>query len=212
MRSPTVFPDAERLAAAAATIVADALRATPALRLVLAGGNTPQRCYTLLAGMGLGWSRVTVLFGDERCLPPLDPETNYQIANQSLLRIACPATVHRIPGELGPEAAAMAYEPIVAAGPLDLVLLGIGTDGHAASLFPDNPALRASGNVVGVHNAAKPPPERVSLTLGALRGAKRVVILAAGADKKDAVRKAFAGQVPAGMIDHAEWLVTADAR
>jgi len=212
MRSPTVFPDAERLAAAAATIVADALRATPALRLVLAGGNTPQRCYTLLAGMGLGWSRVTVLFGDERCLPPLDPETNYQIANQSLLRIACPATVHRIPGELGPEAAAMAYEPIVAAGPLDLVLLGIGTDGHAASLFPDNPALRASGNVVGVHNAAKPPPERVSLTLGALRGAKRVVILAAGADKKDAVRKAFAGEVPAGMIDHAEWLVTADAR
>ena len=212
MRSPTVFPDAERLAAAAATIVADALRATPALRLVLAGGNTPQRCYTLLAGMGLGWSRVTVLFGDERCLPPLDPETNYQLANRSLLRIACPATVHRIPGELGPEAAAMAYEPIVAAGPLDLVLLGIGTDGHAASLFPDNPALRASGNVVGVRNAAKPPPERVSLTLGALRGAKRVVILAAGADKKDAVRKAFAGQVPAGMIDHAEWLVTADAR
>jgi 6-phosphogluconolactonase len=63
-----------------------------------------------------------------------------------------------------------------------------------------------------VRGAAKPPPERVSLTLGALRGAKRVVILAAGADKKDAVRKAFAGTVPAGMIDHAEWLVTADAR
>ena len=212
MRSPTVFSDAEQLAAAAADIVAGTLRSTPALRLALAGGNTPKRCYTILAGMKLSWSRVTVLFGDERCLPPLDPETNYQIANESLLRVACPATVHRIPGELGPEAAATAYEPIVAAGPLDLVLLGIGTDGHTASLFPGNAALGASGLVVGVRGAAKPPPQRVSLTLGALRGAKRVVILAAGADKKDAVRKAFAGEVPAGMIEHAEWLVTADAR
>jgi 6-phosphogluconolactonase len=212
MRSPTVFPDPEQLASAAAAIVAGALRSSPALRLVLAGGNTPKRCYTVLAGMGLSWSRVTVLFGDERCLPPLDPETNYQLANESLLRVACPATVHRIPGELGPEAAAEAYEPIIAAGPLDLVLLGIGTDGHTASLFPGNRALRATGSVVGVRDAAKPPPERVSLTLGALRAAKRVVILAAGADKKDAVRKAFAGEVPAGMIEHAEWLVTADAR
>jgi 6-phosphogluconolactonase len=212
MRSPIVYPDAEQLAAAAATLVADALRSSPTLRLVLAGGNTPKRCYTLLAAMGLSWARATVLFGDERCLPPLDPETNYQIANESLLRIACPATVHRIPGELGPEKAAAFYEPVVAARPLDLVLLGIGTDGHTASLFPGNPALRATGLVVGVRNAAKPPPERVSLTFRALRDAKRVVILAAGADKKDAVRKAFAGEVPAGMIDRAEWLVTADAR
>jgi 6-phosphogluconolactonase len=212
MRSPTVFSDADQLAAAAAAIVAGALRSSPTLRLVLAGGTTPRRCYTILARMDLSWSRVTVLFGDERCLPPLDPETNYQMANDALLRFACPATVHRIPGELGPEAAAAAYEPIVAAGPLDLVLLGIGTDGHTASLFPGNVALGASGNVVGVHGAAKPPPERVSLTLGALRGANRVVILAAGADKKDAVGRAFAGEVPAGMIEHAEWLVTADAR
>ncbi|HEV2249400.1 MAG TPA: 6-phosphogluconolactonase [Candidatus Limnocylindria bacterium] len=212
MRSPTVFPDAERLAAAAATIVAETLRSTPTLRLVLAGGNTPKRCYALLAGMGLEWSRVTVLFGDERCLPPLDPETNYRSANETLLRIACPATVHRIPGELGPDEAAAAYEPVVAAGPLDLVLLGIGTDGHTASLFPNDPALRAAGYVAGVRDAPKPPPERVTMTLRALRGAKRVVILAAGADKRDAVRKAFAGAAPAGMIEHAEWLVTADAR
>jgi 6-phosphogluconolactonase len=128
------------------------------------------------------------------------------------LRTACPATVHRIPGELGPEEAAAAYEPIVAAAPLDLVLLGIGTDGHTASLFPGNAALAATGYVVGVRNAAKPPPERVSLTFRALREAKRVVILAAGADKKDAVRRAFMGEVPAGMIERAEWLVTADAR
>lgn len=211
MRLPTVYPDAERLAAAAAMIVAETLRSSSAVRLALAGGTTPKRCYTLLAAMELPWGRATVLFGDERCLPPLDPETNYQIANDALLRIACPATVHRIPGELGPEEAAMAYEPIVAAAPCDLVLLGIGPDGHTASLFPGNDALRATGYVAGVRNAAKPPPERVTFTLRALRQAKRVVILAVGADNKDAVRRAFAREVPAGMIDHAEWLVTADA-
>ncbi|HAF10624.1 MAG TPA: 6-phosphogluconolactonase [Chloroflexi bacterium] len=207
-----MYPDAERLAVAAATIVAETLRSSPALRLVLAGGTTPKRCYMLLAAMGLSWARATVLFGDERCLPPLDPETNFQIASKALLRTVCPATVHRIPGELGPDEAAAAYEPIVAAAPLDLVLLGIGIDGHTASLFPGNDALRATGYVAGVRNAAKPPPERVTLTLRALHEAKRVVILAAGADKKDAVRRAFAGEVPAGMIDRAEWLVTADAR
>ena len=212
MRPPTVYADAERLAVAAAAIVADAVRSAAPLRLVLAGGTTPKRCYTLLAAMDLSWARVTALFGDERCLPPLDPETNFRIATDALLRTACPATVHRIPAELGPDEAAAAYEPIVAAAPLDLVLLGVGRDGHTASLFPGNPALRATGYVVGVRNAAKPPPERVSLTLRALRGAKRVVILAAGADKKEALRRAFAGEVPAGMIEHAEWLVTADAR
>ena len=212
MRPPTVYPDGERLAAAAAAIVAEAVRSAAPLRLVLAGGSTPKRCYALLAAMDLSWAHVTALFGDERCLPPLDPDSNYRLAADALLNTACPATVHRIPAELGPDDAAAAYEPIVAAAPLDLVLLGIGPDGHTASLFPGNPALRATGYVVGVRNAAKPPPDRVSLTLRALRGAKRVVILAAGADKKDAVRKAFAGEVPAGMIEHAEWLVTADAR
>ncbi|MEA2660842.1 MAG: 6-phosphogluconolactonase [Chloroflexota bacterium] len=211
MRPPTVHPDAERLAAAAAAIVADSLRSATALRLVLAGGTTPTRAYQLLAAMELPWGRATVLFGDERCLPPLHPESNYHSATEALLRVACPATVHRIPAELGPDVAAAAYEPIVAAAPCDLVLLGIGTDGHTASLFPGNPALRATGYVAGVRNAAKPPPERVTLTLRALREARRVVILAAGADKKDAVRRAFAGEVPAGMIDHAEWLITADA-
>ena len=99
----------------------------------------------------------------------------------------------------------------MSAAPLDLVLLGIGTDGHTASLFPGNDALRATGWVTGVRNATKPPPERVSLTFRALRGARRVVVLAAGADKKDAVRRALAGELPAGMIEHAEFLITKDA-
>jgi 6-phosphogluconolactonase len=210
-RGSIIYPDAERLAIAAASIVADAVRPARPLRLVLAGGTTPLRAYALLAGMQLPWGHVTVLFGDERCLPADHPETNFNLADGSLLRVARAANVHRIAGELGPDEAAAAYEPIVSAAPLDLVLLGIGTDGHTASLFPDNDALRATGWAVGVRNATKPPPERVSLTLRALRGAKRVVILASGGDKKDAVRTALTGKLPAGMIEQAEFLITADA-
>jgi 6-phosphogluconolactonase len=212
MKSLTVLPDAERVAEAAARIVADSLRASDGLRLVLAGGTTPLRCYALLAGMtDLAWGRATVLFGDERCVPPQHPDSNFRVVDEVLLRRVCPASVHRIPAELGVEEAAARYEPIVAAAPLDLVLLGLGQDGHTASLFPGNAALGAAGHVAPVHGAPKPPPDRVTLTLRALNEAKRIVVLVSGADKKDAVRRAKAREAPAGLVDRAEWLVTADA-
>jgi 6-phosphogluconolactonase len=210
-RALKVFETSDQLAAAAAAIVAQTLRAAAQTRLVLAGGSTPLRCYELLSEMRLAWGRVTVLFGDERCVPPSDPESNFRVAADSLLNRVIPASVHRIPAELGPEQAAAAYEPVVAAGSLDLVLLGIGPDGHTASLFPDHPALQAGGLVVGVRQAPKPPPERVSLTLSSLREARRVLMLVSGPDKADAVRRARSGEVPAGMIPRAEWLVTRDA-
>lgn len=208
---PRAFPDAEALASEAARIVADGIRSARALRLVLAGGTTPLRCYQILAGMALPWGRVRVLFGDERCVPPTHPESNYRMVVDALLARVAPASVHRVPAELGAEEAATLYEPVVAEAPLDLVLLGIGPDGHTASLFPGSPALRAAGLVVAVHGAPKPPPDRVSLTLRALRAGKRVLILAAGAEKREALRRALAGEVPAGMIPRAEWLVTQDA-
>ncbi len=210
MSSPRVFPDAEALAVAAADVVAETIRSARSTRLVLAGGSTPRRCYEILAARELPWGRVTVLFGDERCAPPIDPDSNYRMAAETLLARVSPASVHRIPGELGAEEGAVLYEPAVAAGPLDLVLLGIGPDGHTASLFPEHAALRAPGLVAPVHGAPKPPPDRITLTLGALRSARRVLMLAAGADKRDAVRRAFAGLVPAGMIPNAQWLVTSE--
>ncbi len=161
--------------------------------------------------MELPWGRVTIFFGDERCVPPLDAESNFAMAQQALLRHAAPASVHRMAGELGPEAAAARYEPLVAAAPLDLVLLGIGPDGHTASLFPGNAALAATTHVAPVFGSPKPPPERVTLTLRTLREAKRVIVLVSGNDKAEAVRRAFAGEVPAGMIPGSEWLVTRDA-
>jgi 6-phosphogluconolactonase len=179
--------------------------------LVLAGGSTPHRTYQLLQP-GPAWARVTALFGDERCVPPMDSESNYRMAFQDLLGRVHPAGVHRVPGELGAEEAARRYEEVVGAySPLDLVLLGMGPDGHTASLFPGAPELAAEGLVTAVHNAPKPPPDRVSLTLPALRAARRVVFLVTGGDKAEAMAMAARREVPSGMIPGAEYLLDREA-
>ena len=202
-----VLADASAVAQAAASAVRDAL-AGGARTLVLAGGTTPAAAYRELAGMEVAWGRVTVLFGDERCVPPGDPASNYRMARETLLSRVDPASVHRMPAELGPDEGAAAYSGVVAAlEPLDVVLLGVGEDGHTASLFPGNPALEASGLVVGVRGAPKPPADRVSLTLRALRAAHMVLVLATGAGKAEAVRLAREGTVPSGMIEQGRWLL-----
>lgn len=203
-----VLATPEDVARAGADQVAAAL-ADGARTLVLAGGTTPEKCYELLAERSdVRWGRVTVLFGDERCVAPDDAESNYRMAREKLLDRVSPASVHRIAGELGPDEAAAAYDSIVAGlAPLDVVLLGLGEDGHTASLFPGHPELEATGWAVAVRNSPKPPPERVSLTLPALRGARLVMFLATGAGKADAVAKARRGEVPSGMIANAKWLI-----
>ena len=203
----TVLATAEEVAAAAAAEIAEALR-DGARTLVLTGGTTPKRCYELLAELDVQWGRVAVLFGDERCVPPDHPDSNYRMAKETLLDRVLPATVFRIPAELGPEEGADEYAEVVAnAAPLDFVLLGVGEDGHVASLFPGHPALQADGLTVGIHDSPKPPPERVSLTLEAIRDAGRVMIMATGKGKADAVALARRGESPSGMIAGARWLI-----
>jgi 6-phosphogluconolactonase len=203
----TVLATAEDVAEDAAADIAEALR-DGARTLVLTGGTTPQRCYELLADLDVEWGRVAVLFGDERCVPPTDPDSNYRMVKQLLLDKVSPATVYRMPAELGPDVGADEYAQVIElVAPLDLVILGVGEDGHVASLFPGHPALKAEGLTIGIHDSPKPPPERVTLTLEAIRDAGRVIILATGAGKADAVARAKRGEVPAGMIDGAEWLI-----
>lgn len=202
-----VLADAEAVAVAAADLIGEAIEST-ARTLVVAGGSSPKRAYQLLAERPLAWGRVSVLFGDERCVPPSDPESNYRMAKEALLDRVHPGSVHRMPAELGAEEGAELYDRVVRGlSPLDLVLLGMGPDGHTASLFPGHPALDAPGCAVAVHGAPKPPPDRVSLTLGALREARRVVFLITGDDKAEALTRAQRGVVPAGMIAGAEFLV-----
>ena len=202
-----VLETPEDVAESAAAEIAAAL-GEGARTLVLAGGNTPKRAYELLTHADIRWGRVTVLFGDERCVAPDHPDSNYRLARETLLDKVAPGSVHRIAGELGPDEAAELYSRIVASlAPLDVVLLGAGEDGHTASLFPGHPEVQMQGWAVGVRNAPKPPPDRVSLTLPALQGARRVIILATGAGKADAVAKAKRGEVPSGMIANARWLI-----
>ena len=209
----TVFETAEEVAAAAAGEIAAAIGSGAARTVVLAGGSTPRQAYELLADIpGVAWGRVTILFGDERCVPANHADSNYRMAREALLDRVAPATVHRMPAELGPDEGAELYSPIVASlAPLDFVLLGVGEDGHTASLFPGHPALDAKGWALGIHDSPKPPPERVTLTLPVLRAARRVLILATGAGKADAVAKAKRGEVPSGMIAGARWLIDREA-
>jgi 6-phosphogluconolactonase len=203
----TVFESPEDVAASAAAEVAQALR-EGARSLVLAGGSTPRRCHELLSEMEVEWGRVTILFGDERCVRPDHPDSNYLMARESLLDRVSPATVYRMPAELGPDEGAEMYAHVVGmVGRLDVVMLGVGEDGHTASLFPGHPALEAPGLAVGIRDSPKPPPQRVTLTLNALKAARRVIIVATGAGKADAVARAKRHEVPSGMIGGARWFI-----
>jgi 6-phosphogluconolactonase len=203
----TVLATAEEVAEAAAAEIAETLR-DGARSLVLTGGTSPRRCYELLSELDLEWGRVSVFFGDERCVPPLDLESNYRMAKESLLERVHPATVYRIPAELGPDEGADLYAEVVANNaPFDIVLLGVGEDGHVNSLFPGHPALEAKGLTAGIHDSPKPPPQRVTMTFEAIRDAGSVIIIATGAGKAQAVAMARRGQTPSGMITGARWLI-----
>lgn len=202
-----VLSSAEEVAESAAGEIAAALSGAGG-SLVLTGGTSPLRTYELLAERDVPWGRVSILFGDERCVAPLDPESNYAMAKGSLLDRVNPATVYRIPGELGPDQGAEEYAKVVAAAaPFDVVLLGVGEDGHVNSLFPGHPALRSTALTLGIHDSPKPPPERVTMTFEAIRDARRILIIATGAGKAEAVAAARRGETPSGMIANARWLI-----
>ncbi len=183
---------AQRILAAAARAITE----RGVFRIVLAGGRTPEAAYRLLVGADTDWSRWEIFFGDERCLPVDDAERNSRMAAQVWLdQVAIDQTrVHPIPAEQGAEAAAQAYaEQVQAAMPFDMVLLGMGEDGHTASLFPDQQHPDEEP-VHAVHNAPKPPPDRVSLSRQTLSDAREVLILVTGGGKGDAVRAWKAGE------------------
>jgi 6-phosphogluconolactonase len=199
--SISVAATAEEAAGEAAKRLAEAIREAHGRRgtahVSLAGGATPRRAYELLAGTVADWAEVEIWFGDERAVGPDDPDSNYRMVAETLLagHPHPPPRVNRIEGERGAEEAAEAYEaalqerlPTEGGTPvLDLALQGLGPDGHTASLFPGSPALDAPGLCAAVHDAPKPPPDRITLTLRALRAARSVVFLVTGAEKAAAV-------------------------
>jgi 6-phosphogluconolactonase len=200
------------------------------LVLALSGGSTPQRLFRLLAvepyRTGLPWRTIQLYWGDERCVPPNHPESNYGIAYDELIsQITIPAdNVHRIQGEAKPKSEAARYaDSVCAAMPhnerglpvFDWILLGLGTDGHTASLFPDDPEVPAAGAVCRVTEHPATGQKRISLSLAVLNSAKRVSFLVTGREKAAIVKTIISTPtdeqtLPAGLVrptsGNLEWL------
>jgi 6-phosphogluconolactonase len=231
--------DPAAVASRAAKIVGECARASIAARgrfvLVLAGGSTPKALYRKLAEKGgeneggeIDWSRVQILFGDERCTMPDHPDSNFKMASEALLEHVAvpPVSVHRIRGELGAARAAAEYDDVVRRifsedpeGDIDLTLLGMGGDGHTASLFPGRDFERDRGLLAAEAEAppASPVKERVTLTLEAIRSSRDVLFLTTGGEKRDMLGRVLRAAenggdpaLPASMIScegSVRWLV-----
>ena len=216
---------------AAEMFVEQARRTVPVrgrFSVALAGGNTPQRTYELLAGApyrsGVDWSHVYVFWGDERCVPPDDARSNYRMTRTALLdHVPIPASnVHRIRGELPPADGARDYETVLArhfgAEParFDLIFLGLGTNGHTASLFPGTSVLHEQTRRAAEVYVAELDMWRVTLTAPVLNAAAVVAFLVSGADKADVLREVLFGprapdRLPAQFVQpvagEIRWLV-----
>jgi 6-phosphogluconolactonase len=212
------------------TSAAQAIAQTGRFAVALSGGSTPAALYALLATnefrARVDWSRVHLFWGDERCVPPDHPDSNFRMTRENLLdRIQLPAeNIHRMPGELEPAAAADAYEAELkkffgAALPrFDLVFLGLGEDGHTASLFPGSAALDENEGLVATVYVERLNSHRLTLTLPAINAAAEVVFLVAGASKTAIVKEIFSGaarRYPAARVEPARgrlvWMMDSNA-
>lgn len=237
MTDLAIYPDKDSVAHAAAELFIargiSAIAAHGAYYVVLAGGSTPKAAYTLIAqpqyADRLDWSKVQLFWGDERCVDPDDIESNYRMARETLitpLRIPL-SNIHRMHGEIQPTEAAEQYEVLLrriwreAALPrFDLVLLGMGDDGHTASLFPHTPALNETGRWVAAHYVDRVGMWRLTLTAPAINSAACVAFLVTGANKAARLKAVLRGakrphDLPSQMIAPTNgdllWLVDADA-
>jgi 6-phosphogluconolactonase len=224
------FPDPAALSRAAAELVAEIAEAAVATRgrfaMALSGGRTPESLYRMLAGEyrdRMPWGETHLYFGDERCVPPTDPDSNYRMADAALVsRVpGLEGRTHRIEGELGGVQAASRYDAVLRgafidpATTFDLVLLGMGPDGHTASLFPGSPALDEHDRwaVPTEAPATMTTRERVTLTYPVLAAARVVLFLCAGADKRERLAAVLAesgrpdAQYPASRMTARERLV-----
>lgn len=203
-----VFPDGDSLADHAADIFSEcakeAIAAQGCFMAALSGGSTPRKMFGRLSKAPLNWEKIHFFWVDERCVPPDHPDSNFRMVAEALLdRVEIPArNIHRIKGEMEPKEAARAYErdlrdyfgdrfPI-----FDLVILGLGPDGHIASLFPGSPAVEEKDRwVCAVKHDCPPPPlvDRVTLTLPVLEAARRTLFLVSGREKAGILRDVLSG-------------------
>jgi 6-phosphogluconolactonase len=179
---------------------------------VALSGGSAAKALELLGPMLPDWRDVHLWYGDERCVPLDDPESNHRLVTEHL--DAPEATWHPVRTELSPEDAAAAYSEEFGDTVLDVALQGMGPDGHTASLFPGFSQVQADGICVAVHDSPKPPPDRVTLTLPVLNASRRIVLLAMGTEKARMLARVIAGpdpEVPASLLEREHLEVIADA-
>jgi 6-phosphogluconolactonase len=199
-----IVADASQVAAAVAERLARGARAGG--QIALTGGRTPEQAYLEAAQREPDWSKTEIWWSDERCVPPNDGLSNYALAKRTLLERLehDPRAVHRINGELGKERAAADYELELGDTVFDLELLGVGKDGHVASLFPNAPTLDGSRRVLPAEPGLEPFVDRVTLSIPALNSAREIVFALSGAEKAEAARRAFAStpssETPASLV------------
>lgn len=228
-----IYPDAGALARGAALLFVDSFEKAVLEKgffsALLSGGETPLALYSLLSSKEYSgrvqWEKAHFFWGDERCVPPDSPESNFNAARESLLsRINIPSeNIHRIKGELAPTDAASAYERelvsffclgALAPPPFDLALLGLGKDGHTLSLFPGTKALEETERLVVANHVPMLGAWRVTLTFKAVRESRRAVFLVSGKEKAGVLKEVFDGKdLPAGRVRAKElfWLVDSEA-
>jgi 6-phosphogluconolactonase len=183
-----------------------ALAARSGGHIAITGGKTPELAYTEAAKREPDWSRTEIWWSDERCVPPDHGLSNYALAKRTLLdRVERePRAVHRIKGELGTEEAAADYERELGDTVFDFELLGIGTDGHVASLFPNAPTLHERKRVLPAEPGLEPFVDRVTLSIPALNSAREILFAVSGAEKAEAAFRAFASkpspETPASLV------------
>jgi 6-phosphogluconolactonase len=210
-----IFPDANALTEEAARRIITAAHAGVAgdrkvFSLFLSGGNTPKSLYELLAAdpyrSQVNWSKIGIFFGDERCVPPDHPDSNYRMAHNAMLsKLPIPeSNIHRMRGEIDPEAASIEYGKLLKStfgddGP-DMVLLGMGPDGHTASLFPGTTALKETDHRCVADFVPKFDSWRITLTYPFLNKAKLVLVLVAGADKAEILKEVLEGPRDPGRL------------
>ncbi|HEX8368245.1 MAG TPA: 6-phosphogluconolactonase [Pyrinomonadaceae bacterium] len=213
-----IFPNGAALNEAAARLIvkiaAETLQAKDKFSIALAGGSTPEALYKLLASgefkNRIDWTKTLVFFGDERCVAPEDAESNYRMANAALLsRVPLPAeNVFRLRGEIEAEKAAFEYEETIRKtlgknARFDLILLGIGEDGHTASLFPRTEALSETEKLVTANFVEKLNANRLTLTFRAINSAKNILFLVTGAKKAAMIKKVLSAEtidLPSSLI------------
>lgn len=226
-REITVLNGLEELSRAAAEKIVELARQKInggyMFTVVLAGGSTPKRLYELLADENepyrnaIEWRKINFFWGDERCVPPDSSESNFRMANETLLKpLGIPSTrFHRVKGELEPKEAAADYEkflrlifntPTGSYPHFDLILLGMGPDGHTASLFPKSAALHANGNLIAAPFVEKFGSHRLTFTPSLMNQAENIIYLVAGADKAPALLEVLEGDYnpetfPAQIVD-----------